>query len=357
VGSAWAEINVDALIFNVGVVRKRAPHSKVCAVVKANAYGHGLEEVVRALSPHVDAFAVAHCAEASRVRAVELEKPVWVFLGFRDQEELLQCVRERLTPVLSSDHQVACLRTIPGQAVSVVVEHDVGMGRLGLTNEEVEAALEFLSQQEHVHVEAVLGHFSGSEDPDRTQTNRQQDRFLQANKPRLIDLSLANSAAILGQPESHLQWVRPGLMLYGVSPRNGETGTTVGLKPVINVFAQLGGIRWMEAGDTIGYGSTYVCEQRMRVGLVCFGYADGYPRKARSTGEVVVRDARARILGRVAMDSMMIDLTGIPDALPGDPVEVWGERMPVEEVAQKNSALAHQILTSLGPRVTRVFSP
>lgn len=352
---ASAEIDLGALVSNAQVVRQYAPEAKISAVVKANAYGHGLESVVEALSPHVDGFAVAHCGEALQVRKVETGKPVWIFLGFQSDAELERCIRHRLTPVLTTSLHLSRLKTLCRESLSVVAELDIGMGRMGLTSPQLREFVEWLSGQDLVHLSAILGHFPASEDESPAGTRQQQEKFLRSIDGIEVDRSLANSAAVLSHPNSHLDWVRPGLMLYGISPIPGHVGSDFGLQPVMRVSAKLGGVRWMDEGDSIGYGSTYVCSKPMRVGLVLFGYADGYPRQSRSFGQVALHGKRARILGRVAMDSLIIDLTEAPDAREGDDVELWGANLPVEEVASLNNAIPHQVLVGLGSRVKRIF--
>lgn len=349
----WAEIDCSAFAHNLEIIRRLAPQSKVSAVVKANAYGHGLQTAVRTLKGRVDGFSVATCDEALQVRALDTETPVWVLLGASSPEELEQCLAFNLTPVIAHRQHYEWCRVMGPLPLSVVVEIDVGMGRLGLAPEELPEVLEGLEASGTATIAAILGHFPDAENPDIGALVNQYHKFEEVVSDAGHPLTLANSAAILQYPDCHLDWVRPGLMLYGVSPLGQGCANELGLKPVMRMCAQLGGVRQMQPGATIGYGSTFICPREMLIGLVRFGYADGYPRQAVGRGTVVVRGQVADVLGRVAMDSLIIDASNISGISPGDVVELWGPEMPVEYLSRESGVIAHQILTSIGPRIER----
>ena len=332
-----------------------APRSQVAAVVKANAYGHGLEPLSAALSGQVDAFAVATIEEGINLRRWEHETPVWILLGFSDATELHACLSFGLTPVIQNDWQCSLLRNQKGFGLPVILELDIGMGRLGFDFADSGAQLLQLEQHGIVSIQAILGHLPGSEEGDANQVRDQCARFLRESAGFKKDLTLANSAAIMDWPDTHLDWVRPGLMLYGVAPHKHRRGVDFGLKPAMRVFSRIHGIRNMRVGDTIGYGRTFRCSTATRVALVRFGYADGYPRSSGDQRFVSLHGQACAILGRIAMDSMMVDVSASAAAQVGDIVEMWGGDIATEQLAADAGTIPHELLSHLGPRVELRF--
>jgi len=351
---SWVEVDSTALLHNLRRIRDLAPSSKVAAVAKANAYGHGLNAVTRALAGKVEAFAVATCAEGIQARKQDSSAPIWVLLGFGDEDELKSCVSHRLTPVIASEHQLNLWASGGIESIKAILELDIGMGRMGFSISESSRVLKTvrndLSRSDDT---IILGHLSGAETPDSSETKEAFNRFINASRSLGCSLTMANSAAILAHSFTHLDWVRPGVMLYGVSPFPGTKGADFGLRAVMKVFSRIRGIRTMSPGQPIGYGSTFRCKSVIPVGLVPFGYADGFPRQNVSSCSVAIRGTRCAILGRISMDSMIVDLSKVPKVDVGEPVELWGETVPVEEIAGELGAIPHQILTGIGDRVKR----
>ena len=355
-GWGWAEINSEALLHNLRHVRGLVGKANVSAVVKSDAYGHGLENVVRILSGHVEAFAIATCQEGIEVRRIDATTPIWVLLGFANAKEIESCSSHRLIPVVSNKHQIGLLHETHLPLTRVILELDIGMGRLGFDFSNAHQMLRDFLSRTGIRVNPILGHLPSAEVGNDSEVRSQFNRFVEEANVLGGELTLANSAAIMAYPYCHLDWVRPGLMLYGVSPFSGCCGVDSGLRPVMRVFSRIRGTRTMRPGQTIGYGSTFRCKKDTRVGLVGFGYADGFPRQEVSSGSVTVRGHRCEILGRISMDSMIIDLSKVPSAQAGDPVELWGEGVSAEEVACHAGVIPHQLLTRLGHRVDRVVS-
>ena len=351
---SWAEIDSRALLHNLHRVRELAPRSKVAAVVKANAYGHGIELVTRVLAEKVDAFAVATCAEGIQARKQDSITPIWVLLGYGDEGELKTCVSHHLTPVIASEHQLNLWTSAGIESMKVIIELDIGMGRMGFEIQESSHQLTKIESDDDRGRTLVLGHFPAAESSNFTEISEASRRFSNASRSAGRSLTLANSAAILAHPFTHLDWVRPGLMLYGISPFSESRGADFDLRPAMRVFSRIRGIRTMDPGQTIGYGSTFRCKSKMRVGLIPFGYADGFPRQEISSSSVAIRDKRCAILGRISMDSMIVDLSSLGSVDVGEPVELWGDNVPLEEIAADSGTIPHHVLTGLGKRVKRV---
>ncbi|HCX87459.1 MAG TPA: alanine racemase [Gammaproteobacteria bacterium] len=355
-GWGWAEISSEALLHNLRHVRRLVGSANVSAVVKSDAYGHGLENVAGILSGHVDAFAVATCEEGTQVRRIDAATPIWVFLGFADATELEACSSHRLIPVVSNYHQIELLYETHLPLTSVILELDIGMGRLGFDFSNTHQMLREFQSRTGIRADLILGHLPSAEGGNDSEVRGQFNRFLEEANVLGGELTLANSAALMAYPYSHLDWVRPGLMLYGVSPFSDCRGDDSGLRPAMRVFSRIRGTRMMRSGQAIGYGSRFRCKEDTRVGLLGFGYADGFPRQEISSGSVTVGGHRCPILGRISMDSMIVDLSKVPSAQAGDVVELWGQGVSAEEVASHAGLIPHQLLTHLGPRVDRVLS-
>ncbi|MCY4454355.1 MAG: alanine racemase [Immundisolibacterales bacterium] len=354
-----ARIDRRALALNLGVARARAAGSRVLAVVKADAYGHGALWAARAFAA-ADGLAVARTSEALVLRRAGIDRTILVLGGFSDREALAQIAAERLDAVVHAHQQVEMLRSRhEGAPVRVWVKVDTGMHRLGFPPAELPAvwnALAHLSSvAQPVH---LMSHFARADEPDGTATARQIACFdealagLGASAPP--PASLANSAAVLEAPAAHREWVRPGVMLYGIAPMVGGRAADHGLRPAMTLTAPLVAVKTIEAGSPVGYGGVWTAPARMRLGLAAIGYADGYPRHAPSGTPVLVGGRRAALAGRVSMDLIAIDLRGCPEARAGDPVTLWGDGLPVEEVAEAAGTIGYELVTRLGPRVERI---
>ena len=347
-----ARIDLPALRHNLHQVRRAAPASQVMAIVKANGYGHGLLAVAQALE-NVDGFGVARLEEALALREAGIRKPVVLLEGFLDAAELAAADGARLEVVLHSDHQLALLAAACLEhPLRVWVKLDTGMHRLGFAPERFGEICQRLRDLPMVQQPpACMSHFACADARDNPATADQIQRFSAACADLPGERSLANSAGLLGWPEAALDWVRPGIMLYGVSPFCDVLGPELGLRPVMTLETRLIAVRQLRRGDAIGYGGSWVCPADMRVGVAAIGYGDGYPRHAAAGTPVLVNGWRAPLVGRVSMDMLTLDLRGHDDARVGDPVVLWGADLPVEVVAAAADTIGYELLTGNTGRV------
>lgn len=346
-----AVINFDALRHNLAVARQAAPASRLMAVIKANAYGHGLERVAQAL-PGAQGFGVACLEEAMVIREAGINRPVTLLEGVFEADELLVASQENLTLTLHQPWQLEALAAVSlPQPVAVWLKVDTGMHRLGFEPEEVAACLQRLAAMPQVARVGLMSHLACADDRQDARNAAQIARFasLAAGLPN--PKTLANSGGLLGWPDSHYDWVRPGLMLYGVSPYPDTHGGTLGLKPVMTLRTELIAVHEYPAGAEIGYGAAWRCPEPMRVGVAAVGYGDGYPRHAVNGTPVLVNGQSARLIGRVSMDMISLDLRGLPEARVGDEVVLWGNGLPVEQVARSAGTIAYELLCNVAPRV------
>ncbi len=347
-----ATIHTNALRHNLSQVRARAPNSRVMAVVKADGYGHGLERVARALSG-ADSFGVAALSDAERLRAAGLSQPIVLLSGFDDADDLPQLRRLNVETVVHHVTQLQMLEQAPaGEPIRCWLKLDTGMHRLGFAPGFVRDAYSRLVAMPAVADEIVLmNHFASSDEFTNPQTRQQLRVFDEATAGLPGTRSLANSAAVLGWPDTHGDWVRPGGALYGISAVEGTSGADFGLHPAMTLATRLIAVNRIGKGERIGYSATWQCPEDMPVGVAAIGYGDGYPRHVPAGTPVLVNGARADIIGRVSMDLMTIDLRSQPDAHPGDPVVLWGEGLPVETIASAAGTIGYEPVCSITRRV------
>ena len=343
-----ATIDLSALRHNLAVAQRCAPQSKVFAVLKANAYGHGLLRAARAMS-EAPGFAVIELDAAVRLREAGYTQRVLLLEGFFEPRELPVLVEHKLATAVHSPEQLDMLAALPaGSDLDVMLKVNTGMNRLGLHPSQVREALERLERHPGVGAITMMTHFANA---DAEAGISEPLTVFDAVADRKYPRSLANSAAVLRHPESHADWVRPGIMLYGCSPFAESVASDLDLRPAMTLASELISVRDLAPGDAVGYGSAFVARERTRVGVVACGYADGYPRHA-PTGTPVLVDGRlSRTLGRVSMDMLCVDLTAVPDARVGTRVVLWGEGNPVERVAESAGTVGYELLCALAPRV------
>ena len=346
-----AAIRLSALRHNLNRVRMAAPASRVMAVVKANGYGHGLERVAAALGD-ADGFGVACLEEAVRLREAGIRQPITLFEGFVDPRELPEIGRLQLDIVVHHEQQLVVLERLKkSMSLRVWFKIDSGMHRLGFPSEQARSVYARLTACDCVEEVRLFSHLAAADDRRSGYTRRQLNQFMDITDGMKGARSLANSGAILGWPDTHLDWVRPGLMLYGISPFAGGVAADEGLQPVMTLSSRLIAVNRCKRQDAIGYGHAWVCPQDMPVGIVAAGYGDGYPRHAISGTPVLVNGRRAQIIGRVSMDMLSIDLRAHPEARVGDEVVLWGDGLPVEEVAQHAGTIPYELVCAVAPRL------
>lgn len=350
---ARALINTVALKHNLDIVRQFAPNSHVMAVIKANAYGHGLVNAARTLS-NADEYGVASIDEALALRKEGITHAITTLEGFFSNEEIPLFVQHQITAVIHSSWQVEALEGVshPGR-IKVWLKVDTGMNRLGIKPANLESILERLRQCEVVSEVGLLSHLARADEIDSDVTTSQIEGFSLLSDQYDVPNSLANSAGVVAWPDSHGDVVRPGIMLYGSSPTEGKTATELGLKPVMSTRSELIAINQQRKGDAIGYGGDWSCPEDMRVGVVAFGYGDGYPRHAPSGTPVIVNGNRVPLIGRVSMDMITVDLRNV-EVNVGDKVELWGDSLSIDEVARCAGTISYELLCHVTERVPRI---
>lgn len=350
--AAYAELNLDAVQHNLSIVRRHAPHAKVMAVIKANGYGHGLLRIAEALQ-QVDAFAVARVDEGIRLRKAGFKNRIAVLEGFTCVEELNELLHYQLDAVVHSLTQLEIFEAGTGVGVCAVwLKLDTGMNRLGFKAKEFDSAYQRLSQCALIKKTInLMTHFANADDVNDDKTRTQIGLFNETVAGFSGERSMANSAAILGWEQSLSDWVRPGIMLYGISPFPNSTGKQLGLKPVMELHSRLIAVKQVDAGETVGYGGSWTCEKPTTLGVVAIGYGDGYPRYAKAGTPVLVNGQRVPLIGRVSMDMITVDLATQANALPGDPVSLWGESLPVEEIARWADTIPYTLVCGVTQRV------
>ena len=346
-----AAIHLDALRHNLSLIRQAAPHSKVMAVVKADGYGHGLERVALALS-NADAFGVASLSDAQRLRAAGLSQKIVLLSGF-DALSDLQLLRElSVDTVVHHQSQVDILKQDQGLPINVWLKMDSGMHRLGFDPEQFNQVFQQLKDMPNVaHEIRLMSHFASADELLNHQTEQQITCFDAQVKSLSGESSLSNSAAILAWPSAHREWVRAGGALYGLSVATGKTGADFGLQPAMTLSTRLISTKWIEKGERVGYSGTYVCAERMLVGVASIGYGDGYPRNIQTGTPVLINGQRVPIIGRVSMDLMAIDLRALPNAKVADTVILWGQGLPIEEIADAAKTISYELTCSITRRV------
>ena len=351
-----ATIDLSAIRHNYAVAKRCAPGRQAFAVVKANAYGHGLREVVTALHKQADGFAVASLEEAAEVRALDGEARILLLEGCFAAEEYPLAAQLGLDLVLHSEQQITqLLGASLGRPLNIWLKLDSGMHRLGLDEAELRVCHDRLQGAAQVAEINLLSHFACADERGHELTEQQLEAFLDLLDLDFAQRSLANSAAILTIPAAHMDWLRPGIMLYGATPFAELSAAELGLKPVMSLSARLIAIRQVAVDESVGYGGVWRAERPSRIGTVSCGYADGYPRHAPSGTPLLVRGQRVPLVGRVSMDMLTVDLTDLPAAQVGDEVQLWGAQLPVDEVAQAAGTIGYELLSKVTQRVPRRY--
>jgi alanine racemase len=345
-----ATIHTAALASNLAVARRRAPKSKIWAIVKANAYGHGLARAFPGLRA-TDGFGLLDLEEAAKLRELGWAGPILLLEGFFRPTDIDVIDRYSLSTAVHCDEQLRMLEMARlSKPVNIQLKMNSGMNRLGYTPERFRAAWERARAVQGVGQITLMTHFSDADGPRGI--DYQLEAFERGAEGIAGARSLANSAATLWHPASHFDWVRPGIILYGASP-SGKTAdiADTGLKPAMTLASELIAVQTVVEGHTVGYGSIFKPSTPMRIGVVACGYADGYPRVAPEGTPVIVDGVRTRIVGRVSMDMLTVDLTPVPGAGIGTRVELWGPNLPIDDVAAACGTIGYELMCAVAPRV------
>ncbi|MCR3755765.1 MAG: alanine racemase 2 [Sodalis sp. Psp] len=348
----FATVNSEAMASNLAVVRHHAPQTRTWSVVKANAYGHGLDSVWKGLQ-QTDGFALLDLHEAVLLREKGWQGPILLLEGFFQSTDLEAIDRYRLTTVVHREWQISALRrmTTLRAPLDIYVKLNSGMNRLGFSEQVFPGVWRELSELKQVATLTLMTHFSYADMPEGVED--QMAVVARAGDGLVGPRCLANSAATLWHPSTHGQWVRPGIILYGASPRGDwQDIKTSGLQPVMTLQSELIAVQKVHDGECVGYRGHYCASKTHRVGIVACGYADGYPRHASTGTPVWVDGVRTRTLGAISMDMLMVDLQPCPQARLGSPVELWGNHVKIDEVASAAGTLSYELMSALAPRVT-----
>lgn len=341
------ELDLDALRHNVKRIGEIASQSKILAMVKANAYGHGLLSIAKALTD-VEGFGVSCSEEALYLRQAGLTQRIVLMEGLFSKDEIPLLTDYELDTVIHDRNQLSLLSEHPfPHPINVWLKINTGMNRLGFSPRDFSEILHKLDDCPWLKVVCVMTHFSNADKSADATTESQIKLFEQTIKKYNFPSSLANSAAILAHPKTHADWVRPGLMLYGVSPFIDSSASQFSLKPVMTLKSEIISIHSLESGDRVGYGGTWSAPKPLRVGIVAIGYGDGYPHRAESGTPILVNDQLCELVGNVSMDMLAVNLSNQSNAKIGDPVVLWGTGLPIEQVAESTSSFRFELLCGI----------
>ena len=356
--TASVEINLDALTHNLSVVRSHAGNAKIMAVIKANAYGHGMLKIAQHLQDKVDALAVACVEEAVVLRKAGINTRIVVLQGFHHADHLQQCDQYKLEPVCHQVWQLELLQeSTIAQPLKIWLKVDTGMHRLGLSAEEAKQAFLQLQNCDQVEKTLLMSHFANADEPENILNQQQLERFnnllaalsIEPSLESGPESSLANSAGIVSIPGAIKDWVRPGIMLYGASPLMNKTAAELGLKSVMRLSSTVIALTDVKVGEAIGYGSTWTCEADSKIAVIAIGYGDGYPRHAQSGTAVAIHGQRCPLVGRVSMDMICVDISKLDEVVNvSDVVVLWAENPSVDEVAKTASTIGYELLCHAG---------
>lgn len=346
-------IDSNALLHNLNLIKQLAPARQIIAMVKANAYGCGVAAVVPVLDGKVDAFGVASLEEALVVRALGAKTDCVIFQGIFSADELHVIALQQFISVLHQPHQLQWLLNNPlPNPIRIWVKVNTGMHRLGFQINEIQEVMSALQQCPWVDKDiGLMTHLACADEPDRVENAKQMALFETIEVNGFTKRSIANSAAILSFPQSHADVIRPGIMLYGVSPFTQKTAIDLGLLPVMRFMSAISAMHHNPPFAQVGYGGRWSSNEPSIIGIVAAGYGDGYPRHIAANTPVWVQGREVPIVGRVSMDMLAVDLTNHPTVAIGDPVELWGQHILVERVAQAAGTIAYELLCQTSQRV------
>ncbi len=343
--SAHAVIDLSALEHNLKVVKHYSEGAGIVAVIKSDAYGHGMLEVAKKLADSVAAFAVACVNEALLLRHYGIKNRIIALQGFDSREALFECCQKQIIPLVHCESQIVLLENHLPANLSIWLKFDTGMGRLGFYYQNWQRVIQRIKQIKGINIACIASHLSDADNALAEKNAIQQQAFEAIQPDNSIDKSLLNSAGLLLDSFPRYQWIRPGIMLYGVHPVPEKQAEELDLKPVMTLKAPIIAIKSIPKGGYVGYGSQWQAKQDTRVGIVSIGYGDGYPRAVKS-GIVVYNNQQVEIIGRVSMDLLVIKLDKLNLSI-GDEVVLWGSGLPVEKIANKADTIPYELLCSV----------
>jgi alanine racemase len=345
-------IDLAALRHNFSRVRSLALDSQIISIVKADAYGHGLVRVARELN-ETDAFGVSCIGEGTELRESGIDKPVILLEGPYSIDEFPDIEKLNFEIVIHHNDQIEMMERCQNKRpIKIWLKIDSGMHRLGFDPGDVKKIWKRLMDSGKINKDiSIMTHLADASDPESDMTVTQLRVFNEACRPFPCPRSIANSAGIVAWPDTHVEFVRPGLMLYGISPMENRIAADHDLRPVMSLRSKLIAIKTVDKGESVGYGAEWRCPEKMPVGVVTAGYGDGYPRHAKSGTPIIVNSSRCQIIGNPSMDMITVDLRNRPTARVGDPVELWGTQLPVEEVADHAGTIPYELVSGVHKRL------
>ena len=370
--TAIIELSKDALLHNIKFIKNKIGKANIMAMLKADAYGHDSVQISKILQDNakdlIGLIGVARIKEALILKQSGINIPIVLIQGILSQEELNLAVKNNFSVVIYNNYQLELLSNLPNNSLCKIwLKFDTGMNRLGfrvINNKKLNtSSLSSIKQViDNLHLAkkidfdvGLMSHFSCAADSDSNITLMQRHHFKILANNWNGSKSIANSAAILSQDDSYYEWVRPGIMLYGISPFEKKTGINLGLKPVMSFKAFILDVKLLHKGDYVGYGAKYCCPKDIKAAVISVGYGDGYPWSDNSKSYVFYKDRKVRILGAISMDMMVVDCSDIPDISIGDKVELWGNNIPVEKIAHIFNTIPYELITKITSRVDKVI--
>jgi len=353
----FANINLAAVLHNYHQAQQAAPHSKTMAVIKADAYGHGMLAVAQYLQEVADGFAVAFIDEALALRAHGITQPILVLEGAHQALDFTLAWEHDLWMVVHQPEQVSWLLAAQDKMPTLWFKVDTGLHRLGLTVRQLEHALSVLPAK-CIENTVLMGHFASADEPDNTFNSLQMERLKQVASTYKLEFSMANSPAIAADPSSHGKWNRLGIALYGAEPMGptARQSSVLALQPVMQLSAAIIGLRHIKSGETVGYGQTWQATRDSLIATLAIGYGDGYPRHAPTGTPGWLHGQSIPLIGRVSMDMITFDVTDVVQEVAiGDNVELWGQHLSVTHVAKFVQTINYELLTRISPRVTKMY--
>lgn len=356
---ATATLSTENLLHNLEIIKEQAQDREVIAMIKANAYGHGLRSVAMRLDGKINSFGVASIDEALDLRQVNIKAPITLMSGAFEPDDLRISSQQNFHLIFHEKQQLQWLESTKlANPIKIWLKIDTGMGRLGFNLEEAKKVYNMLSNNPQViQPIGIISHLSCAEEKDHPLNQIQFKAFREFTKELPGPKSIANSATIFNFENDLYDMVRPGLSLYGVSPLPLKSAASLNLKPVMTLQTKLVKISHFKKNQTIGYGARFTCPEDMPIGVIAMGYGDGYPRTAKDGTPVLVNNKKCQIIGRVSMDMATIDLRNCPDAKLEDPVILWGDKLPIEEVALHTDHIPYDLICGVQQRVKFFWTP
>lgn len=348
-------IDLAALRHNFAHIRTLVKRSQIMAIIKADAYGHGLIKIAQTLD-QADAFGVACLEEGQQLRQAGIKQRIILLEAPYSAEELFEITDLALDIVIHDSSQIEMLeRSKLSKSINIWLKLDTGMHRLGFIPESASLALSRLQRISYIQEICLMTHLACANNPDNPITQQQMDRFNHFSHALNMQKTIANSAAVINYPQTHVEWVRPGIMLYGVSPFSDKNGLTHGLRPVMTLTSRLIAVKQIKAGEAVGYGADWHCPQDMHIGIIAAGYGDGYPRQVAYGTPVLVNNKRVPLIGKVSMGMLTVDLREQPHAKVGDVVTLWGKGLAVEEIANCANTIPYALLSNVQKRLKLTY--